>query len=61
MLFADLPAILGHGLLPPKYASAREMQLLRKTMNVTMTSNIGIWDSIFQLHYVDQVACLDMR
>ena len=41
------------------YASARKIYILRKsmnTMNVTMTSNVSIVDSIFYSHYVNQVA-----
>ena len=52
---------IGMDLQTPKHASARKIYFLRKTMNVTMTSNIGIWESIFYLHYVNHVAYHQMR
>ena len=48
-------------LLPPKYASDRVMQILRKSMNVTITSNNGNSDFKFFLHCVNKVAKHGMR
>ena len=47
---------IGMVLLPPNYASDRVMQILRKSINVTVTSNVGNCDFKFYLHYVNQVA-----
>ena len=47
---------VGMVLLPPNYASDRVMQILRNSMTVTVTSNVGNCDFKFYLHYVNQVA-----
>ena len=47
---------IGMILLPSNYASDRVMQILRKNMNVTVTSNAGNCDFKFYFHCVNQVA-----